>query len=108
MAAIRVPIVRWVDDYFPGWVECFLTDAYGTVWSIVEKLPVVSSEDMREIGQFPPTGFIACAVIGKSVNAQGQTLCRISTKKPWGIEAVDGTATFTVRKEQTETIGEAL
>ena len=42
MLAVRVNISRYVDESFPGWVECSLVDAYGYDHVFVEKVPVVT------------------------------------------------------------------
>lgn len=46
MNAIEIEIRRFVDDSYPGFVECWLTDANGREWSFIEKVPVVTTEDL--------------------------------------------------------------
>ena len=46
MIAVRVQVVRFVDDSFPGFVECELIDAHGRRWLFVEKGPVVTTEHL--------------------------------------------------------------
>lgn len=45
MATVSVQIVRFVDDYQPGIVECQLLDAEGAVHFFIEKVPIVAAED---------------------------------------------------------------
>jgi hypothetical protein len=37
---MRVQIVRYTDDWQPGWVERQMTDSHGRHWSFIEKVPV--------------------------------------------------------------------
>lgn len=43
MSAISVQITRFVDDSFPGFVECTFVDALGETHVFIEKVPVVST-----------------------------------------------------------------
>ncbi len=46
MADIAVSILRWVDDDQPGFVEFSIVDCDGRDWRFVDKLPVVTAEDL--------------------------------------------------------------
>ena len=46
MPAVAVEVIRFVDDSFPGWVEFVLHDACGTNWFFVDKVPVLSTEEL--------------------------------------------------------------
>jgi hypothetical protein len=98
--AVDVAIVRWVDDHQPGFVECQLTDMFGTVWRFIEKLPVVSSQLMSAASSYPQTGVIACQVIKLGRDAVGREIVEIDTISPWGVQAVDGTTRFQVYADQ--------
>ena len=63
MNAVGIELRRYVDDSQPGFVECWLTDANGREWSFVEKVPVVSTEDLDVGSNYPRPGIIACEVI---------------------------------------------
>ena len=45
MQYVRVEVVRWIDDEWPGWVEVHLTEADGTVVSLTDKVPVLAGDD---------------------------------------------------------------
>ena len=64
MPAIRIAIVAYLDDGFPGFVECQVTDRSGRVWSFVEKVPLVTTEDLRPDTLYPRPGEIGCEVLG--------------------------------------------
>ena len=40
MSAVSVQITRFVNDHFPGFVECVLSDALGKNHAFVEKAPI--------------------------------------------------------------------
>lgn len=46
MHFISVQIVRFVDSHQPGCVKCLLVDAESRRHIIVEKVPVVTAEDL--------------------------------------------------------------
>jgi len=93
---VRAEIVRWVSDDFPGFVECRLTDASERAWSIVEKVPVVTTEHLQPDSEFPQPVLIACEIVSRDRDDAGRETSRITTSTPWGIEATDGTTSFQV------------
>jgi len=93
---VRAKITRWVDDHFPGFVECQLADRLGREWTFIEKLPVVTDANLWRDSQFPQPAFIACEIVSQGKDETGQETAEISTERPWGIEAVDGTTNFHV------------
>lgn len=99
MFGIKVEIGRYLDDHQPGWVECQFVDAQGYGWSFVEKVPVVSMEDLDRNSTYPRPGRIACQVIGKRY-VGGKEVVTIDTAKPWGIESTTGQTYFDVVSEQ--------
>lgn len=100
MARVRVAITKFVDSGQPGWVECVLRDAHGVAWTFVEKVPVVTTENLSASSAYPRTGAIACEVVGGLPSAAASALVQIETARPWGIEASDGTTQFTIQVEQ--------
>jgi hypothetical protein len=102
MIGARVEIRRYVDDSDPGWVEFWLTDADGVAWSFVEKVPVVSAEDLDTNTCYPVAAVIACRVIERRVGADGKEVVVIDMEDPWGIESTTGQTRFVVRPEQLQ------
>ena len=88
MEMLQADIVGRDDGQFPPVVVCEFVDAHGKTWQIREKEPVV-----RRGGMPPTRAFIA-----------GEIICRANgiicfdTRKPWGLEALDGTTVFHVRE----------
>ena len=99
MPNIAVEITRYVDADFPGWVEFVLDDARGVRWVFVDKVPVVSAEDLTEATDYPRSASIECEVVPDPAVAESG-LVKIDTSRPWGIEAMDGTSTFVVHHSQ--------
>jgi hypothetical protein len=96
---MRVEIVRYADDSFPGWVECCLTDAHGRRWSFVEKVPIVTTAHMDAATPYPQPGVIASQVVGRRQDG-GREVVAIDTERPWHIEATTGETQFEVGPEQ--------
>ena len=100
MPAVNVQISRFVDAHQPGFVECVLVDASGRSHVIVEKVPVVSDEDLWSTSAYPRPGFIACEIEEEWVDEDGQALVRVSTARPWSIESSTGQTEFVVLASQ--------
>lgn len=100
MAALSVTIERFVDDEFPGVVECVLVDSDDCAHRFFEKAPVVSTADLSIDSIFPQPGYIACLIQDEWMDGRGRQLVRVDTVKPWGIESTAGETTFTVLREQ--------
>jgi hypothetical protein len=100
MDALPVRIERFVENRFPGWVECFLIDSEGCKHRFIEKAPVVSPADLSPDCAFPQPGYIACLVQDEWVDEQGRHLARVGTIEPYGVESTVGETRFTVLRNQ--------
>jgi hypothetical protein len=98
--AVKVSIIRYVDDSQPGIVECKLVDARGREWTVIEKVPVVSLVDLDASSNYPQPGVIGCLVVERRQQADGREVVTISTEKPWDIESTTGETRFDVVPEQ--------
>jgi hypothetical protein len=96
MYDLEIKIIRFVDDSFPGWVECEFADAEGRRHSIIEKVPVVTTEVLDADSDYPKRGSVGCEILKRYQNEKGQELVCISTRKPWYIETTEGASEFTV------------
>jgi hypothetical protein len=67
MPSLRVQIVRFVEAYQPGIVECQFRDADGQLHSIIGKLPYFSSADLWFDSQYPQPGEAECRILGSPV-----------------------------------------
>ena len=96
MHNIAVQIVRFVDDGFPGWVECELVDASGRHHVLRDKVPIFTDEMLDADSEYPTTGKIPCEVLETFKDAAGRELVRVSTEKPCGIDSAEGLSEFIV------------
>jgi hypothetical protein len=100
MVGVRVKITKFVDPAQPGFVECELLDAFDHISRFVEKVPVVTNEDLDELSAYPRFGVVACVVEARSRDAAGREIVRVDTSRPWAIESVDGRDHFEVFADQ--------
>ena len=100
LPAVRVQISRYTDDSNPGWVECRMTDAWGTEWLFEEKVSSVSVEDLDQRSDYPQPGIIACEIVKRWRDEDDREIATIDTEKPWGLESSDGTTRFDVPADQ--------
>lgn len=103
LLGIHVEITRFLDESWPGYVECRLVDCAGEEWFFYEKVPVVAADGIHPNSKFPLPGFIACRVVEKSLQADGRDVVRIDTEIPWHIESTDGKTHFDVFADQLRT-----
>jgi hypothetical protein len=100
MPAVSVQITRYVDDHFPGFVEFVLIDALGTTHTFVEKVPVVSIDNLSSTSTYPCNVEIQCEIYREWQDDAGLSFAAICTEKPWGIESANGETRFTVFSSQ--------
>lgn len=96
MVELRVKIIEYVDGSQPGWVRCAFADAFGVVWSVIDKVPIFTTEYLDEQSDYPQEGIINCVILFEK-NAE---IVRIDTSRPFSIEAEDGEHEFDVFKSQ--------
>lgn len=63
MSAVSVQITRFVNDHFPGFVECVLSDALGKNHAFVEKAPIVSTDNLSAASTHPCSGELQCEIL---------------------------------------------
>ncbi len=97
---VAVLITRYVDDSFPGFVECKLIDAGGREWTFVEKVPVVTDAALDASTSYPRPAVLACRIVERRREPDGTEVVTIDTATPWGIESTSGVTRFDVRPEQ--------
>jgi hypothetical protein len=100
MHEFKVSIVEYTSQDQPGWVRFTLNDAFGRVWSFVEKLPVVTEANLTVESIYPQSGSIACQLLSVFVASDGRRIARVDTKSPWGVESEQGVSIFEVLADQ--------
>lgn len=96
MTELVVQIERFVDEHQPGFVERSLVDALGKKHFFVEKVPIVTTEDLWSDSQYPRPGVIACQVQREWRADDGLLLAQVSTELPWHVESTSGESCFVV------------
>jgi hypothetical protein len=100
MPALTVEIVRFVDEHQPGFVECVLRDAANKEHVFVEKVPIVTTENLWSTSSYPRPGAIECVVQERVEDKNGRVLVRASTEMPWSVESTGGETSFVVLASQ--------
>jgi hypothetical protein len=101
MRCLVVEIVRFADEHQPGWVECEFVDANGRKHTVVEKVPIIASEeDLGPRSAYPQPGVIRCEVMRRWTDDQGRELARVSTEQPDWVETIEGASEFEVFASQ--------
>jgi hypothetical protein len=97
---IRVSIDRFTDASQPGWVECSFVDAVGKRHLFLEKIPIVTAENLWADSVYPAEGFIAGTIIGVDRTTDGREILTVDTERPWGVESTSGEFRFQVFRDQ--------
>ena len=104
MPSIAVEIVRFVDEHQPGFVECQFQDAHGQQHVVVEKVPVVTKENLWTNSRYPRPGTIACTLERAYQDHSGRSLVTVSTELPWHIESSTGQTKFELLSSQVQSL----
>jgi hypothetical protein len=97
---LAVQIVRFVDDSFPGWVECEFSDAHGHRHHLIDKWPIFTTEVLDAESKYPQPGTARCKLLRYWRDPQGREVVTITTALPFSIESVDGQTEFSVLRSQ--------
>lgn len=100
MPEVPVRIVRFISDHHPGFVAAELVDAYGTVHTFEDKVPIFVADYLDAQSDYPQPGVLGCELVERWMAEDGRELARIDSEKPWCIESTDGEFRFVVLAEQ--------
>lgn len=93
---VTIQITRFIDIAQPGFVECRLIDAEGQAHTFIEKVPIVSQENLHACSAYPRPGKIACIIEKQWEDNSGRKLAQISTEQPDHVESTIGKTCFMV------------
>jgi hypothetical protein len=75
-------------------------DAFGQSHFFIEKIPIVTAEDLWSNSVYPRQGEIAIERLAEWKDEKGYWITRVSTKRPWGTESATGETEFVVLASQ--------
>ena len=81
-------------------VECFFIDAWNKRHDFLEKIPVVTQENLDKDTKYPINGEITCKIIKFWQDVDDRELVSIDTSIPFGIESNEGITQFDLLKTQ--------
>jgi hypothetical protein len=96
LGELAVQIVRFFDDSFPGFVVCEFVDAERRIHTLVDKVPVVTTNDVHASSAFPQLGSLRCTVLERWQEESGRELVRVNVAYPDGVETTEGLVEFVV------------
>jgi len=100
LAQLQVRIVRYVDDAQPGWVAIEFADVGGQIHTVVDKVPIFTSEDICAESTYPRVGMLPCTVLKRWRDEDGGDLVRITIEHPLGDQSTEGQSEFVVMAGQ--------
>lgn len=104
MGFLRVKVIDYISDDFPGFVRSEFSDIEGNLHTIEEKVPVLSDQDWNENTAYPFWTLVPGQILerraeisttktGKEVK---RNIVKISLEKPWGIYDTNNETIFEV------------
>jgi hypothetical protein len=78
MTCLRVDIVGFADESFPGFVQCAFADANGNRHTFIEKVPVVTAQELWSDSTYPQPGMVPCEREESLQGGAGRGLARVS------------------------------
>jgi len=78
MICLRVDIVGFADESFPGFVHCDFSDANGNRHTFLEKIPVVTTKDLWTDSTYPQPGMLPCERVECLHDGAGRALALVS------------------------------
>lgn len=78
MTCLRVDIVGFADESFPGLVHCDFADANGNRHKFIEKIPVVTTQDLWSDSTYPQPGLMPCERVECLEDGKGRALACVS------------------------------
>jgi len=98
--SLPVQIVKFVNDSQPGWVAVEFKDAEGHLHTVIDKIPVFTTEDLWVDSTYPQPCSMPCEILGRCHDANGRDLSRMSIASPLDNKSTDGLSEFVVLSRQ--------
>lgn len=105
---LKVKVVRYVYDAFPGWVQCEFLDAQNRRHAIIEKVPVVGGDYVGPETVYPKDGEVRCEILESWHDAEGNELMRVTTERLDAVETTEGLLQFVVFSSQVVSAEETV
>lgn len=105
---LKVKVVRYLDDAFPGWLECEFFDAENRRHVIVDKVPVLGGDCLGPDSLYPRDGEVRCEILDRWQDANGRDLLRVTTQTPDAVETTEELVEFVVSSSQVVSAEETI
>ncbi len=100
MKAIKILITNFIDDHYPGFVQCKFYDAFGREHILEDKVPIFTDQYLDAKSVFPQDGVVACEILKEWSDKNGRTINFVNIAKPWGVKTIEGLTQFEVFEEE--------
>lgn len=100
MACLRVEILGFVDESFPGFVRCAFADAEGKRHTFIEKVPVVTTRDLWIDSVYPQQGTVPCEKVESFEGGTISGLVRVTIGVGDSMDSPSYSEQFIVRESE--------
>ena len=100
MTCLRIDIIGFVDESFPGFVRCAFADANGNRHTFIEKIPVVTTDDFWSDSVYPQQGTVPCEKVESLNGGTDRGLVRVTIGIGDSTDSPGYSEQFIVRESQ--------
>lgn len=100
MTCLRVDIIAFVDESFPSFVRCAFIDADGKRHTFIEKVPVVTTQELWSDSTYPQPGVVPLEGIEKLQDGTHRGLARATIGAGYSMDSPGYSAHFIVLESQ--------
>jgi len=100
MTCLRVEIVGFVDESFPGFVRCAFADVNGDRHTFIEKIPVVTTQDLWSDSIYPQLGTVPCEKVESVEGTTDRGLSLVTIGVGDSMDSPGYSKQFVVRESQ--------
>jgi len=97
------PALDLDDERYPGFVACEFSDAHGHKHTVIDKVPILTDENLDSSSPYPLPGIARCEVLSRWRDDRGRDLVRITLDRPITVESTEGLTEFVVLAQQLST-----
>jgi len=98
MICLRIDVIGFVDESFPGFIRCAFADANGKRHTFIEKIAVVTTENLWSDSVYPQQGTVPCGKVDSLEDGSG--LARITIGVGDSLDSPGYSEQFIVRESQ--------
>ena len=100
VTSLRIDIIGFAGEYFPGFVHCAFADANGKRHTFIEKIPIVTTLMLWSDSSYPQPGMVPCDTVEVLQDESQRSLALVSISVKGSMDSPYDSAQFVVLESQ--------